>query len=144
MYYPDYLVHFNKNHSPKNGQFTSGDGDGDGISNDHAHRSKKSGKVIAVWEKDKDTLKKTRQKIIKEQKEKRKKMNKGQKIALGLGIATGLATAATVGIELVMDYRNEKLTQEINDQMARDFVEKQNQIKWREAASKAKFVGGDW
>ena len=41
MYYPDYLVHYNKNHSPKNGQFTSGDGDGDGISNDHAHRSKK-------------------------------------------------------------------------------------------------------
>jgi hypothetical protein len=41
--YPDYLVHFNKNHSPKNGQFTSGDGDGDGISNDHAHRSKKDG-----------------------------------------------------------------------------------------------------
>ena len=40
MYYPDYLIHYNKNHSPKNGQFTSGDGDGDGISNDHAHRSK--------------------------------------------------------------------------------------------------------
>lgn len=42
MYYPDYLIHYNKNHSAKNGQFTSGDGDGDGISNDHAHRSKKS------------------------------------------------------------------------------------------------------
>ena len=41
MYYPDYLIHYNKNHSPKNGQFTSGDGDGDGISNDHAHRSEK-------------------------------------------------------------------------------------------------------
>ena len=71
-------------------------------------------------------------------------MDKGQKIALGLGIAAGLATAAGVGIEMVMDYRNEKLAQEINDQMARDFVERQNQIKWREAASKAKFVGGDW
>ena len=30
MSYPTYLVHFNKNHSPKNGQFVSGDGDGDG------------------------------------------------------------------------------------------------------------------
>ena len=144
MYYPDYLIHYNKNHSAKNGQFTSGDGDGDGIANDHAHRSKKSGKIIVGREKDRAKLKKTRQKIIKEQKEKLKKMDKGQKIALGLGIAAGLATAAGVGIEMVMDYRNEKLAQEINDQMARDFVERQNQIKWREAASKAKFVGGDW
>ena len=40
--YPDYLVHYNKNHSPKNGQFTSGDGDGDGIANDHAARKKES------------------------------------------------------------------------------------------------------
>lgn len=28
--YPDYLVHFNKNHSSKTGQFTYGDGDSDG------------------------------------------------------------------------------------------------------------------
>lgn len=40
--YPDYLVHFNKNHSSKNGRFTSGDGDGDGIANDHAHSSKRT------------------------------------------------------------------------------------------------------
>ena len=33
--YPTYLVHFNKNHSPKNGQFISGDGDGDGVTDDH-------------------------------------------------------------------------------------------------------------
>lgn len=33
-----YLIHYNKNHSPKNGQFISGDGDGDGVVNDHAHR----------------------------------------------------------------------------------------------------------
>lgn len=39
--YPDYLVHYNKNHSSKNGQFISGDGDGDGIVNDNANRSKK-------------------------------------------------------------------------------------------------------
>lgn len=30
MEYPSYLIHFNRNHSPKNGQFTNGDGDGDG------------------------------------------------------------------------------------------------------------------
>ena len=36
------LCHYNKNHSSKNGQFISGDGDGDGIANDHAHRSEKS------------------------------------------------------------------------------------------------------
>jgi hypothetical protein len=38
--YPNYLIHFNKNHSKSNGQFVSGDGDGDGIANDNAHRSK--------------------------------------------------------------------------------------------------------
>ena len=42
MEYPSYLVHFNKNHSPKNGQFTFGDGDGDGTRNDHAHQKKGS------------------------------------------------------------------------------------------------------
>lgn len=40
MPYDEYLMHFNKNHNTKNGQFDFGDGDGDGISNDHAHRSK--------------------------------------------------------------------------------------------------------
>lgn len=40
--YPDYLIHFNKNHSSKNGRFTSGDGDGDGIANDHSHSSKRT------------------------------------------------------------------------------------------------------
>ena len=40
MKYPSYLIHFNKNHSKKNGQFISGDGDGDGIPNDHAARKK--------------------------------------------------------------------------------------------------------
>ena len=118
--YPDYLVHFNKNHSSKNGQFTSGDGDGDGVSDDHAHRSKNSGK------------------------EKRKKMTKSQKVSLGFAIGTGVATAAIIGAKLVMDYRNEKASKEFHDQISRDFVERQNQIKWREAASQAKFAGGDW
>ena len=40
--YPDYLVHFNKLHSKKNGQFVSGDGDGDGTGDEH-HRYTKSG-----------------------------------------------------------------------------------------------------
>lgn len=40
MSYPDYLIHFNKNHSNKNGQFTSGDGDGDGIRDDHHNYAK--------------------------------------------------------------------------------------------------------
>ena len=35
MWYPSYLIHYNKNHSSKNGRFVSGDGDGDGISDDH-------------------------------------------------------------------------------------------------------------
>lgn len=35
-----YLVHFNGNHSSKNGQFTYGDGDKDGITDDHHNYSK--------------------------------------------------------------------------------------------------------
>lgn len=35
-----YLIHYNKNHNPKNGQFAPGDGNGDGIVNDHANRKK--------------------------------------------------------------------------------------------------------
>lgn len=33
-----YLIHFNRNHSPKNGRFISGDGDGDGIFNDRKNQ----------------------------------------------------------------------------------------------------------
>lgn len=36
--YPTYLVHFNRNHDSKNGQFTYGDGDADGITNDHKNQ----------------------------------------------------------------------------------------------------------
>ena len=38
--YTTYLIHFNQNHSSKNGQFTFGDGDGDGVRNDHANARK--------------------------------------------------------------------------------------------------------
>lgn len=38
-----YLIHYNKNHSSKDGRFVSGDGDGDGQMNDNANRSKKKG-----------------------------------------------------------------------------------------------------
>ena len=41
--HPTYLVHFNKNHSSKNGQFTFGDGDGDNIRDDHHNYSKNKG-----------------------------------------------------------------------------------------------------
>lgn len=40
--YPDYLIHFNKNHSKANGQFVRGDGDGDGTGDEH-HRYSKNG-----------------------------------------------------------------------------------------------------
>lgn len=67
----NYLCHYNKNHSKTNGQFTSGDGDGDGISNDHAHRIEKDGK------------KSGKQKLTKKQ------------IALGItGLAIGTAGLA--------------------------------------------------
>ena len=36
-----YLIHFNGNHSSKDGRFISGDGDGDGQLNDNANRGKK-------------------------------------------------------------------------------------------------------
>lgn len=36
----DYIMHFNKNHSPHDGKFTTGDGDGDGVADDH-HSGKK-------------------------------------------------------------------------------------------------------
>ena len=46
--YPDYLVHFNGNHSSKNGQFINGDGDNDGIVDDHHHYSKNKGDLSDV------------------------------------------------------------------------------------------------
>ena len=43
-----YLIHFNKNHSPKNGQFVSGDGDGDGSTNDRNSDANKKKKAKPV------------------------------------------------------------------------------------------------
>lgn len=40
--YPSYLIHFNRQHDPKTGKFTFGDGDGDGVSNDHKNQDKSS------------------------------------------------------------------------------------------------------
>lgn len=42
MSYPSYLIHYNKLHSKKNGQFISGDGDSDGVADEH-HRYSKNG-----------------------------------------------------------------------------------------------------
>lgn len=78
--YPDYLIHYNKNHSKANGQFVSGDGDGDGIANDHAHRSE-SGRAEG-------TIKK-------------KSMSKGARIGLGIGlgvIGTAAVAAGAIGL----------------------------------------------
>ena len=58
MSYPNYLAHFNKNHSSKNGQFISGDGDGDGIADDHAHRGKGNGRTDGWYDYDKDVIRK--------------------------------------------------------------------------------------
>lgn len=46
--YPDYLVHFNGNHSSKNGRFTNGDGDNDGIVDDHHNYSRNKGDLSDV------------------------------------------------------------------------------------------------
>ena len=89
MYYPDYLIHYNKNHSAKNGQFTSGDGDGDGISNDHAHRSKEG-----------------------------KKKGLSKKAKVGLAVAGGvLGTAAVVAgaIGLGKEFSNINTAKKLND-----------------------------
>lgn len=43
-----YLIHYNKNHSGKDGRFIRGDGDGDGIANDHAHAGKKDGLLSRI------------------------------------------------------------------------------------------------
>ena len=62
MKYPSYLVHYNQNHSAKNGQFISGDGDGDGISNDHKNQKKTTARKTTAKKttsKKKTTKKKT-------------------------------------------------------------------------------------
>lgn len=50
MRYPDYLVHFNKNHSPKTGQFTEGDGDADGVTDDR-HKYSENKKKFSLKDK---------------------------------------------------------------------------------------------
>ncbi len=42
----NYICHFNQNHSPKNGQFTFGDGDGDGASDERGRRGRYKPEVI--------------------------------------------------------------------------------------------------
>ena len=66
-----YLIHFNKNHSPKNGQFTSGDGDADGVRDDH-HNYKKN-KVTSPD--GKDVSVKTMQNMTKDYEKINKKYN---------------------------------------------------------------------
>lgn len=156
MSYPTYLIHYNKNHSKANGQFVSGDGDGDGVANDHKNQKKE---LTSAEKKAKERaqLKRTRKKIINQQKqylkdnspvEQFKKLPKKEKkarVKAGIIItAASLATAAAVGAAYCISERNEKIRNEQNQQRAREWVEKVNQIKWSEAASKAKNIGGDW
>lgn len=44
-----YIAHFNKNHSPKDGKFTSGDGDGDGIINERKQYKRNKNKAISKF-----------------------------------------------------------------------------------------------
>lgn len=114
--YPDYLVHFNKNHSKSNGQFVSGDGDGDGIANDHANQKKQ---------------------LTPEEKKRRAKRN------AWIAVGAGAAGTAAVAISMIAQARREKFRDE-GDRLGYKIVEKMRQRSYREAAEKAKFVGGDW
>ena len=44
VYNDNYLMHFNGNHSSKNGQFVSGDGDKDGVVDDHHNYARNKNK----------------------------------------------------------------------------------------------------
>ena len=89
MYYSNYLIHYNQNHSKANGQFTFGDGDGDGIRDDHHHYSKNKGDLRGASNK---------KPMTREQK---------KKIALGVtgGILAAGATAAGIAA-IVTSVRN--------------------------------------
>jgi len=94
--YGNYLVHFNHNHSRKNGQFTSGDGDGDGVVDDHHNYSKNkvSGetKSVSTGSKPKKTFKEIR-------KDMKAAHVKPLKIGLGIYGATRGAIRLAKGIE---------------------------------------------
>lgn len=149
--YPDYLVHYNKNHSKANGQFVSGDGDGDGQINDHAQRSERDKyKSLGPAEravyrqemkkKERAKLKATRKKIINEQKSAWQKKSKGDKAFAILGTAAAATAVIGLGTAMVIDHRNEKLRQEIRAEDKR----RAQEVIDRARASKAKFSGGDW
>lgn len=123
----DYLIHYNKNHSKSNGQFVSGDGDGDGQVNDHAQRSegKQKKRIFS------DTA-------------------RGRALKRGL-IATAavhvgamvIGTAIEKGADYVAGRMARKIVDdEYNKQKAAEWAHQQS--VWRQAASKAKFAGGDW
>ncbi len=120
MYYSNYIIHYNQNHSKSNGQFISGDGDGDGIVNDHANQRKANARRAA------------------ERSAKKRKAAAITGVVAGLAVVGGLTAAS-----LIKDYR-EKVVKEKYSTAAADFIERQQQTLYREAAAKAKFVGGDW
>lgn len=60
-----YLMHFNRNHSSKNGQFISGDGDGDGVLNDNKNQRKAQREALRLERKDEKWAKRNYDRIYK-------------------------------------------------------------------------------
>lgn len=116
----DYLIHFNKNHSSKDGRFVSGDGDGDGQVNDNANRSKKKGVF-----RDTGRGRALKRGVI------------ATAAVTGAGIAYSAAVAA--GEAYCLKRFSKAMNNARNETMASSFLESM----WSRAAN-AKFVGGDW
>lgn len=88
-----YLIHFNKNHDPKNGRFTYGDGDNDGRTGEGRARNE--------------------QEILPE----RRGLPTSAKIGIGIGIGA-LATVAAVGAAFCI--RDKILNKEYNNLSSED------------------------
>lgn len=128
--YPDYLIHYNKNHSKKNGQFVSGDGDGDGVVNDHAQRS--SGK--------------SKKRIFSD-------TQKGRALKRGI-IATAVVGGAVAALNVGEYFVTKKIKNTMYDSMFKTATgnsngygssSRSNQfVDDIKRASVAKVIGGDW
>ena len=92
----NYLCHYNQNHSKKNGQFVSGDGDGDGITNDHANQNKKK----SGW----------------------KNMSKGKKALAITGLAVGTAGLVVGSIGLAKEFSKANMSKKLNDATRNGFA----------------------
>jgi len=160
----NYLCHYNQNHSKKNGQFVSGDGDGDGISNDHANQRKKIKGDISkgTWKNNAGVnLKYVSPKGLKPgywiNADTGKKASAGnqwrqvpkefRKREAGKSMFyTGLAVATAVTIQAGMDIAEYCMDRKINNwNRSDDSVERARQyVDDFKRARAAKIVGGDW